>query len=154
MSLRTKLKIDAAKAQKGVGYSLAEYPNEDGTIPVFFISSTTKHNVAFQKAQREFGLDLVKRGVIKEDGKIDSTASELAASEVEQMYDTIFVENAIIGWENFQPFKEGQNTPFTIETALKVLLDPEWSELLTLLRDFASNLDNFRAQAREKAAKN
>lgn len=154
MSLLSQIKVDSKSAKEGVRFSLDDYPNEDGTIPVFYIGSASKHNLEYLAKQRQFRLDLIKKGVLKQDGTVNLEAHDTAVDDVESLRDTMFVETNLLGWDNFQPNLVGKNEAFSKELAKEILLNPDWSELLEMLRDFSEDLANYRVQEREKSAKN
>lgn len=152
MSLRSKLRVDNEKANKGVKFTLDQFPNEDGTVPYFILASMSKHNIAYQQALRELGKDLLDNGKLKADNTLDFKKASI--EEVSNLHDTAFVTNIVLGWGNLEPETAGVKVKYSKDKAVDILLNPDWSDLLELIQDYATSMDNYRIAELEKSAKN
>ncbi len=143
--LKGQFKTNAKLAADGKWFEYPAAANSDKTIPAFKLASArSRVNKAFALASKEVAVPYVKDGKI-----IEGAIEELNAAVAEA-----FARHVIRDWRNFQPNDDGVNEPFSVEKAVEILTDPEWTELYDDLYARAENADNFRDEQVAKTVKN
>ena len=139
MSLYKQFKTNMMKEQEGVR---VEYgPNEDGSIPTFFLRRMHKSNRAYSKAL-EVATRPHRRAI-----ELETLDSKLA----ERIFLDVFVSTILCGWDNVYN-EEGQPLPFSKENAVNLL--ESLPELYDDLQEKARKVSLFMADNLEEDGKN
>lgn len=133
MSLKSKFKTSAAAVRDGVWFDVTE--NTDGS----------KCRVRLRRA----GRGNPKWSVSFREHMKDVDAEKVTPEEDEIITATIFAEANVADWEHFQPEDDGVELPFSVDAAKKILLDPDWIELLKEWQGKANSLAPFQASEGE-----
>ena len=139
MSLYADFKTNLKLENEGVKIEYG--PNEDGTIPAFWISRMNKSNKAYSKAV-EAEMKPYRRQI-----QLGTMNNDLA----EQLLRKVFVKSILKGWENVRS-EDGAELEFGHEQALKLFSD--LPELYEDLRAKAESLAIFREEELAEDAKN
>ena len=143
MSLRNSMKGDLELAKGGAWISLANHPNEDGTIPGFLMArQSAQQNPKFAEAVQK----LAKREA--------PVGEQLSVEDAMALDTAVFVEGLLLGWRNFEPDEEGVKVDYSLAEANRIFLDEAWCDLKNFLVSESSKRSNYVAMSRELAAKN
>lgn len=141
MSLRRVYKTDSAKETGGIPVHMA--PNDDGSIPTFYVARSSRANPKYLAA--------LERILKPHRPAIARNALPVGMSE--KLMRQVFIEGALIGWDNVlssdvngNPDSEGF-AQFN-ETNAETLFDG-LPELFAELESKASDMSNFKAEQLE-----
>ena len=146
-SLASKFKTDSTIANEGVWFKLAQYPNEDGTIPAFKMARIGAQNKAYAKAVKRAGEKFVDA-----DGEFDKDA--LTDEQQDELDLDVFVSTILLGWDNFQPNEDGKAVPYSAEKAREIFGNYDWIDLLRFLTKKAKEVTAWKARERKADVKN
>jgi hypothetical protein len=79
-------------------------------------------------------------------GQIDNEA-------IEEITKKALAKHILLGWEGLEN-EDGTPIEYSLETAYKILTDPEYKDFYRMILDFAQDAEAFRNDAREEAAGN
>jgi hypothetical protein len=138
MTLRSQFKTDPKAIAEGVWF---DFPaNPDGTVPRFKLARLSSVNPKYAR--------LLKEVQARNEG------TDLSDAERETQANALFVDASILAWENFQPEEDGKNVPYSRETAIQLVNDPAWRDLVDDLRLKAMRANGFIAKKIEAVTKN
>lgn len=137
MSLKSKFKTNSSLVNDGVWFDVCT--NSDKTKCRVKLRRPGRGNSLWSKAYRKHTADRDMDLVTPEEDEIITA--------------TIFAEANVADWEHLQPEDDGKDLPFSVEAATKLLVDPDWVELLKSWQVNAQKLDRYQ-DAREADAKN
>lgn len=139
MSLFSQFETDKTKEVEGVAVNYA--PNDDGTIPTFYVAriggGNTKYSAAIKRLSKKY------KRQIQLDTLPDEQMTEIAM--------LAFVEGALRGWENIQD-QDGKNIEYTIDNAISLF--KTLPDLFNDLISQANDIELFKTQSLEKDIKN
>lgn len=142
MGLYKSFELSSHLTETGAKCSFPEAVNEDGTIPAIIVARSHSSNQLFMKAVAavytpEFNKRLANG---------DLSDSEAADANLEVM-----LQGTVMGWENIYD-RDGAPLMFTRENAKRVLSD--LPEVVSRLRVFSAELNNYLKSAEDAAVKN
>jgi hypothetical protein len=129
-------KTDSNKVADGVWFWYSK--NSDGSVPGFLLSRSTRQNIRYAKAIREYQ----ERYNVSDVHQLDEAEAERSMLE-------LFVDSVLLSWQNVQPEDDGVELPYTRENALRLLGNSDWFDLYNDLTVKASKAENFRVAKRE-----
>ncbi len=139
MSLFKTFSLDANKVKSGVA---VEYqPNEDGTIPRFWVAYANASNdewaIAYERAVRPY----------QHQFRLKTTTPAL----LKQISKKVFLDAVLKGWEHVYD-EDGKKLEFNRENA-EYLMD-KLETLYVELEDRSNSMDLFRKEVKKEDAKN
>lgn len=85
--------------------------------------------------------------------RADISTDELTADQDREFMAEVYADAVVADWEHMQPYKDGEDVPFSREAVVKLLSNPDWLELRNKWREHADSLAPFQ-DPREEDAKN
>ena len=139
MSLKSQFATDRDKEVEGVAVEYA--PNDDGTVPTFYITRMGRTNRAYTKA-----LETASRPYRRqlEMGLMKNEQAERLSLEV-------FCGTVLRRWENVQ---EDDGTPIAFNRANAIQLFTDLPDLYDDLQQKAQAAATFKSEQQEQEAKN
>lgn len=128
MSLKQKFKTSAALVEEGVWFDVTT--NTDKTKCRVKLRRHGRGNKHWVTAFR--------------DRTANRDMENVTVEEDESITADVFVEACVVDWEHFQPEDDGADVPFSKETALTILSDPDWIDLLKDWQTKANTLTAFQ----------
>lgn len=146
MSLSKQFKTDSEKEQNGVAIAFA--PNDDGTVPTFYIARQSSRNTKYART-----VEAVTKPYRRQ---IDTNT--LGEKQSQALMMEVFVKSILLGWQNVAKSDISGDTSetgyadFTPDNA-KALFE-RLPELYDSLNEQSKNVALFKDEAMEADAKN
>ena len=127
----SKFKTDGDLSQNGVVVDIGE-----GATVTVARSNNEKFTKSLRATAKKYGRSF----------------KSLADDKLERLLMESYCGTVLLNWSGFK--KDGEDLPFSRETAIELLLDKEYVDLRKLIEDLADEPETFRTEVIEEVVKN